>query len=730
MKSFDIYGNSFQLHVAGNYTISSTFGGLLSFLTLILMLVYIFFNGSDIFYRTNPNIYQENLTSNVSHSINFTDTEFRFYFNLQFGANRSVFDDPTYVKFKFVNKIRKNGVTNKTYISFKKCFKDYFQNLESEESIIDRLIEKQYNCPDLTNFILSGSWVENIIQYGQIQVYPCNNNTDNVICKPLEDIKNFIWFNRIFISVYYPLSLIRLGIYDDPIDYDLKEDYYYIGNMSKYKFYTYAIDKISIATDSGILFSSIDDLNGLSMKPMSNDERIINVDDPYIFSIDFYSSFNTMIYQRSYIKILDIVSNFGGMIGIITLIFQSIVSIFYTLQRTQFLTEKIFILEDPSNKKNTLDENIIKKKLKFLKNKSKESQKIELSNKNSSEFQNTKIQNKQDKEPLNNQKEEKQERGNLNNKNEDKQSEDNLNNQNQENKEIEMSNLKNSTNHGNLTKNMSCVSLINNEEKIQASESILENSKILKENLDNTTNLQNENAKTNINILNDSERQILNTTNQKDEILITNNNKDPVKSVLKEEKKDLQQKKLENLTDIDKQNKNDKESQKRIFYIKKLIQNKETDPLNMSCFQKFRIILKCFLHTRNKKANINSKLLMLYKEIDYKIENYFDFLNIIKNTEESNLLKNLLLNDKQRLLVELLRKPILTVHDREIFNENCSVKDFEEKKLKNEINEDDIIEAVNELLRLYKREVSRKKSKNSMKISQNFIEILENKFIY
>jgi hypothetical protein len=134
MKKFDFYGQSFNLHVEGHYNITSSFGGILSIFTTVLMVVFLYFNSSDIFFHKDPSTYQENQTLNKTHSYNFTNSDFRIFFNLFYGSNRSSFLDPTYIKLVFVTKWRNDKQIFIKTFPLTRCSVKSFESLKGIES--------------------------------------------------------------------------------------------------------------------------------------------------------------------------------------------------------------------------------------------------------------------------------------------------------------------------------------------------------------------------------------------------------------------------------------------------------------------------------------------------------------------------------------------------------------------------------------------------------------------
>jgi hypothetical protein len=165
MKDIDLYGNPFNIHVSGNYSIKSSFGVILTLITYSLLFASLIENLTKVIYKSEPFTYQEKLVLEDALNLNFTGGDGRIFFNLFYADNKSVFYDPTLIKIEFVSKVRKIGdpILSKKIHKIEACNNNSFNNLEKEylsEKIKNRLMEKKYYCPDFNNLTLSGSLID------------------------------------------------------------------------------------------------------------------------------------------------------------------------------------------------------------------------------------------------------------------------------------------------------------------------------------------------------------------------------------------------------------------------------------------------------------------------------------------------------------------------------------------------------------------------------------------
>lgn len=351
MKNLDFYGKPIELHLRGKYIIKTTIGGLLSILSFVLIILYSYLIGNDIFFHSNPSTYQEYLTSNQTYSFEVKPNEPEFYFNI-FNGDKTPFNDPTYLKLKLVTKIRINSAPSlPKEIGLERCSRKNFPNYDSRDNfynLYETIQTKEYFCPIFNETVdIYGSWIEPSIKIMQILVYPCNNKTDNVVCKSKEEIDDVIWTNRVYLSIYYPLISVLMNDYENPFKLGFKEDYYYLSKTNTYKFFTYSYELIELKTDNGLILSNETYLYQKSLNFVSGDVRNIITDDNFFFSIDIISSFNKRLYSRSYLKLTNILSQCGGMFLTIGSLCAYLSSLFTKLERTKILMKNFFLFRNP-----------------------------------------------------------------------------------------------------------------------------------------------------------------------------------------------------------------------------------------------------------------------------------------------------------------------------------------------------------------------------------------------
>lgn len=85
------------------------------------------------------------------------------------------------------------------------------------------------------------------------------------------------------------------------------------------------------------------------------------------------------------------------------------------------------------------------------------------------------------------------------------------------------------------------------------------------------------------------------------------------------------------------------------------------DDLTLSLCEQFKLTFRKFCRL---ESNRNHKLYNIHKLIEFsldKIENYFDYINLIENLEETKVLKEMLLVGHQALLLDIMKMQPLAI---------------------------------------------------------------------
>ena len=223
-SKFDMISSSVQLRYNMNTDIQTSFGGVISVFTAIILGVLLYGFGQDFFKRTNPTFIPRTISPSTYPFWTITNKNFSYAFTLEDAGgvpqtDRSLF----YWSFRYQRfkkdekgewKEKNNDELNTTL-----CTPEMFGDPQ-------KFIDKQLNswhCPELNDFRVGGYWDSNEVGFLSINIYRCLEGKINPYtkepCGKNKDSLNKI-YKKYFYSSILQSVLVNPGNYDKPLESD------------------------------------------------------------------------------------------------------------------------------------------------------------------------------------------------------------------------------------------------------------------------------------------------------------------------------------------------------------------------------------------------------------------------------------------------------------------------------------------------------------------------------
>lgn len=171
-----------------------------------------------------------------------------------------------------------------------------------------RCIKK--NQPGLKEISIEGKWEGSVYENVMIDIYPCTEKTSNATCGTKDEI------NMHLRGAYFSFYFTRIGIdprnYDSPDTHYLSSFYTLISN-TYFKEIPMMLNLLQVKTDEGWLTNDIVTRNYVQYE--RTDELVDMRPSEAALSFILRSGDITTIYERSYIKIQDILAQASGLIN-------------------------------------------------------------------------------------------------------------------------------------------------------------------------------------------------------------------------------------------------------------------------------------------------------------------------------------------------------------------------------------------------------------------------------
>ena len=370
IKRFDLYGKEPEFYYKNNSNKTTLVGRIFTYLYLGVYIAFFVYKIERMARRRDVTFYDTNSNRGETPSIHLNKEIFNAALafdnpitNIPFINNRIYI-----ISGKYITQTRENEkiITNEYDISFKKCevsdFGKNYQNIMAKKNISQML------CPSHVDFVLEGYYTMEKYSYIKVNFQRCVNTTENNNhCYPNETIDEILAITKIDTKLQ-DIELTPQD-YDNPVRYLERE---ISGTSFKGLMPQISVEMkvVIVETDNNII--GFEGLSNLKIdKYLKYDSKTINaipITSVYgiagasnnLNEIIIQLSSNILYQKRTYVKLIDILGDVGGLMEIINMIFSGIcyliVNILYnkSLVNNLFnfdLNKKLVILKSKNNNK-------------------------------------------------------------------------------------------------------------------------------------------------------------------------------------------------------------------------------------------------------------------------------------------------------------------------------------------------------------------------------------------
>ena len=345
----DIYGTKFHFFINNQTRFKTFFGGILTIILCILIIIAVFIFGKDFFLRKNPSYTYSSISENYE-KINLKKEKILIAFKILDSKGNQLINNSNYIypeilyyksNFNQETKMYNNTVEK---ISYYKC------NLNELNKDFESNKNEEIFCIQLQNKTFGGSMSNDFFDYFDIQFNYCKNGGNyyfnNSNCASIEEINSFFINDTITFYLYYSTVDFRSKNLKNPFKNRLNIHL----NEINYKFRK--TDKIYIKKniledDQGWLFSSKKNISAWGADKIVSDYKYISYEDlkennysSMFYNFQLYMSLDKNYYSRKYTKIQEIIAIFGGLLTFFQYIGKNINNIINTSLKKINIVEK------------------------------------------------------------------------------------------------------------------------------------------------------------------------------------------------------------------------------------------------------------------------------------------------------------------------------------------------------------------------------------------------------
>ncbi len=332
----DLYGKRPSFTINGQSQFRTVFGTIISIITYILIICFLFIEVDDIFYHSNPKLLTSTEINYNPSPLNLTEDNFIITLGLQNPDYTNYINESIYTINASLSStiLLENGKYYQiiTPLNIIKCSEYNFKFLNSYWNNLD--LNELY-CLTNHNIEIRGTIKNQIWNVLYIHISKCINSTNNNFsCHSNEVIEERLKGG--YIGIFMSDTKLEPNNFKNPAQFYGKNLFTSISS-NKYTDYWIYLKDLKIITDDGLFFNNKKSQIFFSIDNVetNRDERNVN----NFLNIIIRRSLKRDIYERSYIKIQEAIGNTCGIIKAVTII-GDIISYFF-----QQLLYQIFIIQ-------------------------------------------------------------------------------------------------------------------------------------------------------------------------------------------------------------------------------------------------------------------------------------------------------------------------------------------------------------------------------------------------
>ena len=373
IKEFDVFGKEPKLYFKGKERKTTWYGSFFTLFYLTIYFAYFFYKVLRMFKKTDVKFYDSFEYLDGPPSIHLTKEKFTGGFALEHPETYDQFIDETiyYPKAYFKIQTRKDDDDNWDIqtidLELERCSPDSFGE-DFQDSLIDS-IENLYCFKDL-DVTLEGSFSYDTYAYFAVDFFPCKNSSENNNhCKTKEELDYYLM--NTFVCFELEDAQLTPTNYSKPVHGRNNDIYYTVGKKLFQEVHIF-YQLVDIETDLDII--------GFDEFPNFKQDLYIKYDWDYQMSSlleeDIYETGNPFcsaqiklddeirIETRTYMKLITLFSDVGGLMEFMLSIFKVVTSFTIDLQYDtsivnnlfEFdLNKKVVSIKKRLNKKNVIE---------------------------------------------------------------------------------------------------------------------------------------------------------------------------------------------------------------------------------------------------------------------------------------------------------------------------------------------------------------------------------------
>ena len=353
IKRIDLFGKEPEFYFKGKSSKTTWVGRILTILYVIIYLAFLMYKLERMVSRIDVTFYDTFAYTGEIPSIELNKENFYGAFAFDYpNTNIPYADESIYhINAKFVSQVKVDGqwIINETYIPFKHCeLSDFGQQYQS---IVGNRDLSGMWCPTNVNFVLESYTTLDRYSYIKLNFEPCRPG-GNVTCADPQTLYSLLYATSID-SIIEDIELTPRD-HNNPVQ-QLERDIPGPSYLELYQMIYVYMQLVIIETDDNIIgFEALSNTNvqkhlkyetsWIISRPLLFDKTVFDPIEPAadLNDITIQLSPNVLTQKRTYVQLIDVLGDVGGLMEIVNMIFNVICSLIVNILYEKSLVNNLF----------------------------------------------------------------------------------------------------------------------------------------------------------------------------------------------------------------------------------------------------------------------------------------------------------------------------------------------------------------------------------------------------
>ena len=366
LVSVDLFGAYHHWYVNHKKKVYTSFGGILTLISLIIFTIVSSFYFKHFINRENPQITENDKPNYQYKKIKFGEEKIYIPWTIaDYTIKKVNFTGYLYpiIYYFYGERNKETGTMPYNYkiLNYKYCNETNLKTVNYfQDSYVD--FDTLY-CIDMEDLIMGGDWFHDFVYHIQMDFFLCEDGadigTEGKKCTNDTKLNEIIGGNNAWhIEIYYPEIQFKPQDRTEPMQIFYNTHFYNFNKLNTKVERFYFKENIML-DDQGWIFENEKQTTFWGFEKMESDtysrssdgsDFIRDFSSSKIYSLVVYVSRNTKIFTRKYTKILDVIGNIMSVINGIFIIFKFISQFFTEAYQDREILDNILI------QKNNMDE--------------------------------------------------------------------------------------------------------------------------------------------------------------------------------------------------------------------------------------------------------------------------------------------------------------------------------------------------------------------------------------